>query len=146
MNKNDLIEDTLYNTVNTKIYSLLPNEIEVQEQESFTDSEWCPKNFSSPIEGMASVAGFSPEAFKDLPARQACVPERFMKFYSKPLKSNSLPEVIPAIHAIQVDAVQAGVDYRPHLWDAASKKHLLLDSGSAVTAFPRNLAMLSAPA
>ena len=131
---NNNIEDTLYDVNDQKIYSLLSNEIDVS-QNLLPESEWCPtRKIVSPLEGMGSVTGFVPEALAQLPSRQSSIPEKFMKFYSKPLKGS--PDVIPAICAIYSNPAEAGVDYRPHLYDAASKSHLLLDSGSAVTAFP----------
>ena len=133
MTNNDSIEDTLYNG-NRKIYSLISNEVD-ELQDSFTETEWCPpQEFSSPIEGMGSIAGFVPDALSSLPTRQTDIPEKFMRFYSRPVKGS--PEIVPAIYALHTNPAEAGVDYRPHLFDASLKKHLLLDSGSAVTAFP----------
>ena len=124
MTNNELIQDTLYNDVSSqKIYSLTSNEVD-ELQDSFTDIEWCPPQISSPLEGMGSVAGFGTEAFPDLPSRQSRIPEKFMRFYSKPFKGS--PDVIPAICAIYSNPVETGVDYRPHLLDAISKNHLPL--------------------
>ena len=46
------------------------------------------------------------------------------------------PDALPAFIATQHSPGDAGVDYRPHIFDKASKKFCLLDSGSQVTAWP----------
>ena len=50
--------------------------------------------------------------------------------------TEAVPEGLLSCAAAQWDPGRAGVDLRPHLFDAASKQHILLDSGSQVSAYP----------
>ena len=46
------------------------------------------------------------------------------------------PESLPAFQALCWTEADQGVDYRPHLFDQGLNQHLLVDSGSMVSAFP----------
>ena len=46
------------------------------------------------------------------------------------------PDELPAFMAVKWEAGTLGVDLRPHLFDPSSNLHLLVDSGSQVSAWP----------
>ena len=48
----------------------------------------------------------------------------------------SEPEFLSAAEAMRLQSVEEDLDMRPYLYDGNSKKHILLDSGSQVCAWP----------
>ena len=117
------------------------NEIET-ESESFIDAaEWCPKpNWSVESIKVSSVG------FEARPRRRGTsrpLPEKYE--YNKTENSwevsdrefiRDIPETLPAYKAVCWAGSEAGVDFRPHLFDPVMKTHLLVDSGSQISAFP----------
>ena len=114
----------------------MSNETEVEPEDYSRVSEWCLNKTSEmgAIEGMGSIAGVVPRD-PSQPHKFFPVDEKLMKFYAKPLKG-SYPEVMPAFAAVNNQVEQAGIDYRPHLLDSISGSHILVDSGSAISAWP----------
>ena len=51
-------------------------------------------------------------------------------------QSQPPPDELPAFQAVHWPEAHLGVDLRPHVWDAALKSWLLIDSGSQCTAWP----------
>ena len=91
---------------------------------------------------MGSVAGFGPQLSPD--QNFFPVDKKFMRFYSKPGQSPPA-ETLAAIAAFHQNSEESGVDYRPHIYDSASKTHILVDSGSAVSAWPPEPGDLEVP-
>ena len=130
------MEEILYNSSFPKIHSIMSNETEVDLQDYFNESEWCQENQTPPsspaLDGMGSVADFSTDVSK--PGQKFFpVDKKYMKFYSKP-GHEPPPEVIAAIAAFHQQPQETGLDYRPHLFDSVSNSHILIDSGSVVSA------------
>ena len=110
--------------------------------ESFI-TEWSHK----PDWNISSIQ-VDPEAIEARPRRRGTsrpLPERYAFSVEKGSWSRAEPaipvpkvppEVLPAYQALCWTEAEAGVDYRPHLYDPERKMFLLVDSGSEVTAFP----------
>ena len=91
---------------------------------------------------LASVAAFDPRPL----GRPQTLQER--KLFNKRENSWSEPQTqlsptvlpppdeLPAMWAVHHPEGAQGVDFRPHLWDDATKSFSLVDTGSQVTAWP----------
>ena len=111
--------------------------------ESLIPAEWSHK----PEWGLASIQ-VDPEAIEARPRRRGTsrpLPERYSfcketKAWSRAKPRDNVaqlpPEVLPAYQAVFWTESEAGVDYRPHLYDRVEGRHLLVDSGSQITAYP----------
>ena len=142
--------DTLYNSNAElrKIYSM-SHEIDNESFQSFQQAGWCQTlqdRWSSAIEAeLGQIAAFDPRPMSEVRANPSPVKEFYSHITKKwaKIESSVFPsfcEVIPEISSTHQakDHVpgQSGVDIRPHLYDAKSKTHILVDSGSQISAWP----------
>ena len=86
--------------------------------ESDLVTEWCHKQFY--IGSISSIRTDEAVVGKNVPAGPPPEP----------------PDWLPALQAAAWPKNQAGVDYRPHLYQEHSKDYFLCDSGSQVSAYP----------
>ena len=62
--------------------------------------------------------------------------QQWQRVEQAPLVQYQPPESLPAFQAVCWAEAEFGVDYRPHLFDPVANRHLLVDSGSQISAYP----------
>ena len=131
----------MYNSNLQGKYNYSENEVEIESEDLFT-AGWCPDYDTKVMSALETVASYDPR-----PIGQSRVEEK--KWYNSKTKEwvnmesyqfsafkEEPPDELPAFMAVKWEAGTLGVDLRPHLLDPASKLHLLVDSGSQVSAWP----------
>ena len=118
-----------------KIHVNFDNEIEAQDVQVDSQAEWCP----NPAEVSALSRVREPDQFREFygSAKRDFKIAKLHSDYKIP-QINSLdpPEELPGFQAKTWEDNYLGVDMRPHVYDEALGKFLLIDSGSECTAFP----------
>ena len=139
-----LLNDTLYNQKTPEINSICNNEIAGESEQIIPEKAgWSPKSTWSSSVRVGSMASI--EARPRRRGTSRLMPEIFK--YNNDSKSWDRieencqvsfepPESLPAFQALCWTEADQGVDYRPHLFDQGLNQHLLVDSGSMVSAFP----------
>ena len=109
-----------------EIHTLDINEIE-ESAESLLNTEWCPKQTQNKWINSLSWdiydAGQDDWIKVDKPGSPG--------MYTPPDWEN-----LPHIDALHHKPGEAGMDLRPHVYDAVLKQYILIDSGGQVSAFP----------
>ena len=131
-----------------KIHSLTSNEVELETCDSFQNGRsHIQESWVNAITAeLSSIAAFDPRPRHPQAVLQSLPEKKFFNHDRKWAKIEEfrepefpvLSDSIMSCHAsaAEWDPGQAGVDLRPHVFDAAASQFVLLDSGSQVSAYP----------
>ena len=127
----------------------LSHEIDKESFESFQAAEWCQNlqdSWNSAIIAECSqIAAFDPRPVASVvnhasPSKMYYnhINKKWVNIESDTFESHgeAVPEISSAHRAKEHVPGQGGVDIRPHLYDSSSKSHILIDSGSQISAWP----------
>ena len=125
-----------------KIHSLSSNELDTESQESFIGRSHIQQTWVNALRlELDEVASYDPRSHVSVASNPAKSYFNHDRKWIKMLSQNEprtehVPEGILSCDAADWEPGRAGVDLRPHVFDDASRQHILLDSGSQVSAYP----------
>ena len=138
-----ILQDLLYSDEHLpKIHSLSSNELDIESQDSFIGRSHVQQTWVNALRlELDPVASYDPRPHvsnNNNPAKEYFNHDRkWIKLLSQnEPPTESIPEGLLSCAAADYEPGRAGVDLRPHIFDAVSKQHILLDSGSQVSAYP----------